>query len=137
MTVRQHTVLLVEDNYDNRAIYTAFLNHRGYRVIEATDGGAGISMTQAEHPDIVLMDVSLPTTDGWTATRTLKSDPATAMIPIIALTAHALTGDRQRSIEAGCDGYLAKPIEPMHVVAEIERILGLTSGTEPAKPLGG
>lgn len=124
---QQRTVLIVEDNEDNRIIYATFLKFSGYRVLEAVDGAEGIAMTRAQQPDIVLMDVSLPTTDGWAATQALKSDPATAHIPIVALTAHALSTDRSRALEVGCDGYLAKPIEPKLVVSEIERVLAKRS----------
>lgn len=120
---RPRTVLIVEDNEDNRIIYATFLKFSGYHVLEAVDGAEGIAVTRAQHPDVVLMDVSLPTTDGWVATQTLKADPATADIPIIALTAHALASDRARAVEVGCDGYLAKPVEPKAVVTEIERVL--------------
>jgi CheY-like chemotaxis protein len=120
---RQRTVLIVEDNEDNRIIYATFLEYSGYRVLEAVDGAEGVNMTRTECPDIVLMDVSLPTTDGWAATQAIKADPLTAKIPVVALTAHALSADRARAFEVGCDGYLAKPVEPKVVVSEIERVL--------------
>ena len=123
MRDRGTVILIVEDNEDNRLIYASFLEHVGYRVLEATDGLTALTMTRGEQPDLVLMDVSIPGIDGWEATRQLKADPATREIPIIALTAHALAEDRQRASEAGCDGYLAKPIEPRAVVAEVARIL--------------
>lgn len=124
---RKRTVLIVEDNEDNRIIYATFLEYSGYRVLEAVDGAEGVDKTRTEQPDIVLMDVSLPTTDGWAATQAIKSDPATANIPIVALTAHALSADRARAFEVGCDGYLAKPVEPKLVVSEIERVLAARS----------
>ncbi len=124
---RQRTVLIVEDNEDNRIIYATFLKFAGFRVLEAVDGAEGIAKTRDEQPDIVLMDVSLPTTDGWAATQQLKKDPLTAHIPIVALTAHALSADRARALEVGCDGYLAKPIEPKLVASEIERVLAQRS----------
>ena len=132
MTKQKRTILIVEDNEDNRLIYSTYLEFSGYRVIEAVDGERGISMTRSEQPDLVLMDVSLPFTDGWTATRILKSDPSTAHIPIIALTAHALAPDQARAYEVGCNSYLAKPIEPRLVIAEVERLLALTA----APPVG-
>ena len=117
-------ILLVEDNEDNRRIYSTILTHTGYRVLEATDGEAGIALAIAEIPDLILMDVSIPKINGWDATRQLKADPVTMGIPIIALTAHALASDREKSIDAGCDGYIAKPAEPRVVLAEVLRRVG-------------
>jgi CheY-like chemotaxis protein len=128
----QRTVLVVEDNEDNRIILTTYLDHHGWRVVEAADGALGVEAARTELPDIVLMDVSLPTMDGWTATSILKADPTTERIPIIALTAHALATDRRRAVEAGCDSYLAKPIDPKEVIAEIERLLAARTGEESA-----
>lgn len=118
------TVLLVEDNEDNRIVYATVLEHFGYHVIEAKDGAEGVRMTREQRPDIVLMDISIPIMDGWQATATLKEDPSTNGIPIIALTAHALPEDREKSASVGCDGYLAKPCEPSRVLAEVNRVLG-------------
>jgi len=123
------TVLLVEDNEDNRVVYSTILRHYGYLVSEAVNGEDGISKARAEHPDLILMDISIPVIDGWQATALLKRDPETSDIPIIALTAHALGSDRERAMEVGCDGYLAKPCEPRAVVAEVQRLLGRTHGT--------
>jgi CheY-like chemotaxis protein len=120
----QRTILIIEDNEDNRLIYSTYLTFSGYRVLEAVDGERGISMTRSELPDLVLMDVSLPHTDGWTATKILKSDPATAHIPIIALTAHAMSGDREKTLQAGCDDYDTKPIELARLLGKIEALLG-------------
>lgn len=117
------TVLLVEDNEDNLRIYSTFLTYSGFRVIEATDGEAGLAAARAEIPAVILMDVSIPKLDGYEATRQLKADPATARIPIIALTAHALPSDRERAMNAGCDSYIAKPAEPRFVVEEVRRML--------------
>lgn len=117
------TILLVEDNLDNRAIYRTILEHFGYEVVEAADGEEAIRIARERHPDLVLMDISIPVVDGWEATRLLKADRATHDIPVIALTAHALPADRARSEEAGCDGYLAKPVAPRRVVEEVERVL--------------
>jgi CheY-like chemotaxis protein len=116
-------VLIVEDNGDNRAIYRTILEHYGYRVIEAEDGEVGIRRVREERPDVVLMDISIPLIDGLEATRILKANPATAAIPIIALTAHAMVEDRARAAEAGCDAYIAKPAEPKHVAAVVGRLL--------------
>jgi two-component system, cell cycle response regulator DivK len=118
------TVLLVEDNEDNLVVYRTILEHVGYRVLEARDGEEGVSRARDEMPDIILMDISIPKIDGWEATQRLKADASTRVIPIIALTAHALEKDRQKAVQAGCDGYLAKPVEPRRVVAEVERFVG-------------
>jgi CheY-like chemotaxis protein len=123
MTSSPATVLLVEDNEDNLRIYSTFLTYSGYRVLEAADGEAGLALARAELPDVILMDVSIPKMDGYEVTRRLKSDPATAQIPVIALTAHALPSDRDRALDAGCDGYIPKPAEPRLVVAEVRKML--------------
>jgi len=124
MTDASKTVLLVEDNEDNRTVYRTILEHFGYEVIEARNGEDGVNMAREQHPDLILMDISIPLIDGWEATRILKSEPGTSDIPIIALTAHALATDRAKANEVGCDGYLAKPCEPRRVVAEVERFIG-------------
>jgi CheY-like chemotaxis protein len=118
------TVLLVEDNEDNRTVYRTILEHFGYRVVEARNGEDGIRAARGDHPDLILMDISIPIIDGWEATKILKADPATSQIPIIALTAHALATDRAKAGEVGCDGYLAKPCEPRRVVQEVKRFIG-------------
>ena len=122
------TILLVEDNEDNLVVYRTILEHVGYRVIEARDGEEGVSRAREHLPDLILMDISIPKLDGWEATQRLKSDDGTRDIPIIALTAHALEEDRQKAIQAGCDGYLAKPVEPRRVVQEVERFVGPPTG---------
>lgn len=124
------TVLLVEDGEDARLIYSTFLRHQGFRVIEATDGDEGIRLARANGPDLILMDLSLPGVDGWNATQALKQDPATAYVPVVALTAHARRGDRGRAQEVGFDGYLTKPIGPRAVAAEVERFIGRAQGPE-------
>ena len=126
------TVLLVEDNEDNRIVYSTILRHFGYEVSEALNGEEGIAKARAEKPDLILMDISIPIIDGWEATQVLKHDPATRDIPIIALTAHALASDREKAMEVGCDGYLAKPCEPRAVVAEVQRFLGKDAPRMPA-----
>jgi len=118
------TLLLVEDNEDNRIIYCTVLRHLGYEVIEAQDGVRAVELARSVQPDLILMDISIPRMDGWEATRILRGDPRTSGIPIIALTAHALASDREKAMEVGCDGYLAKPCEPRAVVAEVQRFLG-------------
>jgi len=118
------TILLVEDNEDNLVVYRTILEHVGYRVIEARDGEEGLSRATQDHPDLILMDISIPKIDGWEATRRLKADSGTREIPVIALTAHALEEDREKAMRAGCDGYLAKPVEPRRVVEEVQRFVG-------------
>jgi CheY-like chemotaxis protein len=129
MTANGKTVLLVEDNEDNRIVYSTILRHFGYTVTEALNGEEGIVKARTEKPDLILMDISIPVIDGWEATQVLKHDPTTKDIPIIALTAHALASDREKAMEVGCDGYLAKPCEPRAVVAEVQRFLGKANGT--------
>ncbi|HEY4219025.1 MAG TPA: response regulator [Gemmatimonadaceae bacterium] len=124
MSGTNKTVLLVEDNEDNLVIYSTILTHAGYPVLEARDGQAGIDSARKNHPAIILMDVSIPLIDGWEATRQLKADPDTASIPIIALTAHALAADQQKAVDAGCDGYIAKPAEPRVVLAAVRERIG-------------
>ena len=127
---QKKTVLLVEDNEDNLVVYRTILEHVGYAVIEARDGEEGVSRAQSDRPDIILMDISIPKMDGWEATERLKGADDTSEIPIIALTAHALEEDRAKAMRAGCDGYLAKPVEPRRVVQEVEKFIG---GPEPAQ----
>ena len=117
-------VLLVEDNEDNRIVYSTILKHFGYEVTEALNGEEGIAKARSEKPDLILMDISIPIIDGWEATQVLKHDPSTKSIPIIALTAHALASDREKAMEVGCDSYLAKPCEPKAVVSEVEKFIG-------------
>lgn len=122
---QKKTVLLVEDNEDNLVVYRTILEHVGYHVLEARDGEEGIKSATENHPDLILMDISIPKIDGWEATRRLKADDSTREIPIVALTAHALEEDRERAINAGCNGYLAKPVEPRRVVEEVQRFIGM------------
>ena len=118
------TVLIVEDNEDNRLIYSQYLAHGGFRVLEATNGAEGVDVARRERPDIVLMDISMPVMDGLTATRALKADEELRSIPVIALTAHAMATDEVMAREAGCDGYISKPVMPKDVRAEVERWIG-------------
>ena len=121
-------LLLVEDNELNRDMLSRRLQHRGYQVIIAVDGEEGVKKAQSEAPDLILMDMSLPLLDGWEATRLLKAAPETRSIPIIALTAHAMSGDREQAIEAGCDDYDTKPIEFARLLDKIQPLLrGTTS----------
>jgi CheY-like chemotaxis protein len=124
MSMGGKKVLLVEDNEDNRIVYSTILQHFGYIVMEALNGEEGIAKARAERPDLILMDISIPVIDGWEATQVLKRDPETRGIPIIALTAHALASDREKAMEVGCDSYLAKPCEPKAVVSEVEKFIG-------------
>jgi CheY-like chemotaxis protein len=124
MSHKKKTIMLVEDNVDTLAVFRTILQHVGNRVVEARVGEEGVALAREPLPDLILMDISSTTMDGWEATQTLKADAATASIPIIALTAHALEEDRQKAIQAGCDGYLAKPVEPRRVVQEVERFVG-------------
>ncbi len=117
-------ILYVEDNDDNVFLLTMrFELLGGYEVLTAADGEAGCAMAAAETPDLILMDLDLPIVDGWEATRRLKADPATRAIPVIALTAHALTGAREKALEAGCDDFDTKPIDFDRLVERIERLL--------------
>ncbi len=115
-------ILLVEDDAMNRDMLSRRLVKRGYEVVIATDGEQGVAMTRSEAPALVLMDMSLPVMDGWTATRTLKDDPATADIPIIALTAHAMSGDEDKARQAGCDDFDTKPVELTRLLGKIEAL---------------
>jgi len=116
-------ILLVEDNEMNRDMLSRRLQRKGYEVVLAEDGGQGVSMAQKETPDVILLDMSLPVIDGWTAARELKAGAATRAIPIIALTAHAMSGDREKALEAGCDDYDTKPVELPRLLGKIETLL--------------
>lgn len=120
---RAPTILIVEDNEDNRIVYSTMLRHFGFAVDEAENGAEGILKARTKLPDLILMDIAIPLVDGWEAVQRLKRDPVTAGIPIVALTAHAMPADREKAIQVGCDGYLAKPCEPRAVVEEVRRIL--------------
>jgi two-component system, cell cycle response regulator DivK len=126
-----HTILLVEDNEMNRDMLSRRLERRGYRVVVAVDGESGVELARSEAPDLVLMDMSLPVLDGWEASRRLKADPATRGIPVIALTAHAMSSDREKALEAGCDEYDTKPIELPRLLGKIEALLGPAAGAAP------
>ncbi|NWJ47335.1 MAG: response regulator [Chloroflexi bacterium] len=117
-------ILLVEDNEMNRDMLSRRLERKGYEVIHAVDGGQGLTVAGVEQPDLILMDMSLPVLDGWEATRRLKSNPATRKIPVIALTAHAMSGDREKALEAGCDDYDTKPIELPRLLDKMRLLLG-------------
>src|SRR6266567_6980 len=129
-------VLLVEDNEMNRDMLSRRLMRQGFEVSVAVDGQAGVDAARASRPDIVLMDMSLPVLDGWEATRQLKASPQTRGIPVIALTAHAMAGDREKALEAGCEDYDTKPVEFARLLVKIESLLqkkaALRPGVEPA-----
>jgi CheY-like chemotaxis protein len=114
-------ILLVEDNEMNRDMLSRRLTRRGYEVVIAVDGQQGVDLASSAGPDVILMDMSLPVIDGWEATRRIKGDAATSAIPVIALTAHAMSGDREQALAAGCDDYDTKPIE-------LDRLLGKIAG---------
>src|SRR5439155_9550583 len=116
-------ILLVEDNEMNRDMLSRRLMRKGYEVVVATDGQEGVDMAKSQSPDLVLMDMSLPVLDGWEATRVLKSDPATRHIPVIALTAHAMTGDEDKARDAGCNDYDTKPVDLPRLLGKIEALL--------------
>jgi two-component system, cell cycle response regulator DivK len=117
-------VLLIEDNEMNRDMLSRRLMRRGFEVVFAVDGKQGVDLARSEKPDIILMDMSLPIMDGWEATRCVKADDATRSVPVIGLTAHAMSGDREKAIEAGCDDYDTKPVELDRLIGKIERLLG-------------
>jgi two-component system, cell cycle response regulator DivK len=122
-------ILLVEDNEMNRDMLARRLQRRGFEVVVAVDGLEGLAMAEAEAPDAILMDMSLPELDGWDATRRLKGAPTTRSIPVIALTAHAMSSDRDRALAAGCDDYETKPIDLARLIAKLEALLARGSGS--------
>jgi two-component system, cell cycle response regulator DivK len=121
-------ILLVEDNEMNRDMLSRRLLRKGFEVVIAVDGGQAVTMAESEQPDLILMDMSLPVIDGWEATRRVKADAKTAHIPVIALTAHAMSGDREKAFGAGCDDYDTKPIEMPRLLEKIETLLVRSQG---------
>lgn len=121
-------ILLVEDNELNRDMLSRRLQRRGYNVACAADGSEGIALAMSDAPDLILMDMSLPVLDGWEATRQLKASDTTRSIPVIALTAHAMAGDRERAMQSGCDDYDTKPIELPRLLEKIEALLARDIG---------
>ena len=117
-------ILLIEDNEMNRDMLSRRLKRKGFEVVMAVDGQAGVDMASSSNPDLILMDLSLPIIDGWEATRQIKADPDTQSIPIIALTAHAMAGDEQKALEAGCDDYDSKPVNFKRLLVKIGNLLG-------------
>ena len=121
--VEMSLILIVEDNEMNRDMLSRRLMRRGYEILTAVDGADGIQTTNNNKPDLILMDLSLPVMDGWEASRKIKDNPETNHIPIIALTAHVMTGDREKAIEAGCDDYDTKPVDLPRLLSKIEALL--------------
>ena len=119
-------ILLVEDHEEIWDFLSRRLRRRGYEVAVATDGQEGVDKARSERPDIILLDMNLPVMDGWTAAGVIKQDPGTAKVPIIALTAHAMSGDREKAISAGCDDYHAKPVDFSRLLGQIEALTGGT-----------
>ena len=118
-----HKILLVEDNEMNRDMLTRRLQRQGFQVCCAVDGAAGVAMAASESPDLILMDVALGEMDGWEATQLIKANPATAAIPIIALTAHALASDRDKSVEVGCSDFDTKPVDLQRLLGKMHALL--------------
>ena len=116
-------ILLVEDNEMNRDMLSRRLQRKGHQVITALDGVQGVELAQSQNPDLILMDMSLPILDGWQATQQLKAAPETSNIPIIALTAHAMAGDREKCLQVGCDDYDTKPVEFSRLLGKIQALL--------------
>jgi CheY-like chemotaxis protein len=121
-------ILYIEDNEDNLYMLSNRLMRRGYEVVSARDGEQGIAMAGSEAPALILMDLSLPVIDGWEATRRLKTEPLTRNIPVIALSAHAMAGDREKAIAAGCDDYDTKPVELPRLLEKIAALLSRPNG---------
>ena len=121
-------ILLVEDHEELWDFLSRRLRRRGFDVVLAHDGQAGVDVARAERPDVILMDMNLPVMDGWTAARTLRADPDTKRIPIIALTAHAMSGDRDRMLEAGCDDYHPKPVDFPQLLSQIDAAMLAAEG---------
>jgi two-component system cell cycle response regulator DivK len=121
-------ILLVEDNEMNRDMLSRRLERKGFEVVMAVDGGQAVTMAESERPDLILMDMSLPVMDGWEATRRVKAAGTTGHIPVIALTAHAMAGDREKALGAGCDDYDTKPIEMARLLEKIDALLARPRG---------
>jgi CheY-like chemotaxis protein len=126
------SILLIEDNPQNRYMITFLLEQHGHKVVQAETGPQGLELAARLHPDLILLDIQLPGMDGHAVAHALKSDPQLKLIPIVAVTSYALVGDREKSLAAGAEGYIEKPINPETFVAEIERFL-LPAGNEPAQ----
>ena len=125
-------ILIVEDNEENRDALKRRLERRGFQVVLAVDGKLGVAAAKSEMPDLILMDMNMPEVDGWEATRRVKADSATAAIPVLALTAHAMAGDRDRALAAGCVDYHTKPVDLPKLLAQIEALLVPPADGQPA-----
>jgi two-component system cell cycle response regulator DivK len=121
-------ILVVEDQEDNRRIIRDLLSTMGYELIEAQDGEAGVRLAKEHRPDLILMDIQLPVLDGYEATRRIKADPELRAIPIVVVTSYALSGDDQKAVAAGCDGYVAKPFSPRQLLATVRKFLDEPGG---------
>ncbi len=133
----RHCVLVVEDYRDARELYAEYLEYQGFRVAVAENGYEALSIAAKLHPDIILMDLSMPGLDGWEATRRLKMSPATRDIPIVAVTGHAMVGQHEAARQAGCDAYVTKPCLPEDLVAHIRRVLGIARPPRVVRRAGG
>ncbi len=126
------TVLVIEDNEQNLYMITFILEYHGYEVIQVRDGASGIRVAAETSPDLILLDIQLPEMDGYAVARRLRAEPEFNHVPIVAVTSHAMTGDREKTIKAGCTGYIEKPINPDTFISEIEKYLGFdNTGGEP------
>ncbi len=130
-------ILLVEDNEMNRDMLSRRLSRRGYDVVVAIDGGEALERARADAPDLILMDLSLPVMDGWSATRELRADERTSGVPVIALTAHAMAADREKALDAGCDDFDTKPVEFERLLRKIESLLARGRGADGATGAAG
>jgi CheY-like chemotaxis protein len=124
-------ILYIEDTENNRILVTRYLNRNGYHVLTAEDAAQGLALALTDMPDLILMDLGLPGTDGWTATRHFKSNPVLQHIPIIALTAHVMQGDREKALEAGCDDYDTKPFQFARLMDKIDALLSPAAKPRP------
>jgi len=129
-TPQAKKILLVEDSFENRDMLTRRLQRRGFAVCSAPDGATGVAMSVSENPDVILMDVALGEMDGWQATRLIKADARTSSIPVIALTAHALASDREKSIEVGCADFDTKPVDLTRLLGKIQRCLTMAQASQ-------
>ena len=130
--MKTHTVLLVDDDIHNQKIFETVLRHSGFQVRQAGNGEEALREARTHRPDLILMDLSIPVIDGWECTRQLKADESTRNIIILALIAHAMHGDEERALAAGCDGYLSKPISPRKLVEEVKSRLQVTRAALPS-----
>ena len=128
------TVLLVDDYPDAREMYAEYLEYSGFEIVQAGNGVEALDRAHDSHPDVILMDLSLPVMDGWEATRRLKADESTKKIPVLAVTGHALTGVSNDAMNAGCDGFITKPCLPEDLVKEIRRVLGRRAAADDQTP---